>query len=196
MRNKIAGLIIGLVLAFSANSSRASTYYVDLNVLGGSPYFPPCSICDHSGGFISTVYSFQPGDVVDFGSVTIFPLMSEAYNGGGSWTAGEVSSNVGVSFDLLRAPMTGVADSSFCLYTYPATSCSFQVVPPNIVDLTYAIPDGADSIQLAWFGHYSYVAPDVPELSTWAMMILGFAGVGFMAYRRSRKSSAMALSAA
>lgn len=27
----------------------------------------------------------------------------------------------------------------------------------------------------------------VPEPSSWAMMILGFAGVGFMAYRRSRK---------
>lgn len=27
----------------------------------------------------------------------------------------------------------------------------------------------------------------VPEPSTWAMMFLGFAGVGFMAYRRSRK---------
>jgi hypothetical protein len=24
----------------------------------------------------------------------------------------------------------------------------------------------------------------VPEVSTWAMMLLGFAGVGFMAYRR------------
>ena len=28
------------------------------------------------------------------------------------------------------------------------------------------------------------VTPAVPEASTWAMMILGFAGVGFMAYRR------------
>jgi hypothetical protein len=28
------------------------------------------------------------------------------------------------------------------------------------------------------------VAPPVPEASTWAMMILGFAGVGFLAYRR------------
>jgi PEP-CTERM motif len=27
----------------------------------------------------------------------------------------------------------------------------------------------------------------VPEPSTWAMMILGFAGVGFMAYRRKDK---------
>jgi hypothetical protein len=32
----------------------------------------------------------------------------------------------------------------------------------------------------------------VPEPSTWAMMILGFAGVGFMAYRRK---NAMALNA-
>ena len=31
----------------------------------------------------------------------------------------------------------------------------------------------------------------VPEPSTWAMMILGFAGIGFMAYRR-RKSAALA----
>jgi hypothetical protein len=31
----------------------------------------------------------------------------------------------------------------------------------------------------------------VPEPSTWAMMILGFAGVGFMAYRRKAKPSLM-----
>ena len=30
----------------------------------------------------------------------------------------------------------------------------------------------------------------VPELSTWAMMILGFAGVGFMAYRRRNQTAA------
>lgn len=31
----------------------------------------------------------------------------------------------------------------------------------------------------------------VPELSTWAMMILGFAGVGFMTYRRKGKPALM-----
>ena len=36
----------------------------------------------------------------------------------------------------------------------------------------------------------------VPEPSTWAMMILGFAGVGFMAYRRTRKDQGLALAAA
>jgi hypothetical protein len=29
----------------------------------------------------------------------------------------------------------------------------------------------------------------VPESSTWAMMILGFAGVGFAAYRRKNKTA-------
>lgn len=32
----------------------------------------------------------------------------------------------------------------------------------------------------------------VPEASTWAMMILGFAGVGFMAYRRRSQNAAVA----
>ena len=36
----------------------------------------------------------------------------------------------------------------------------------------------------------------VPEPSTWAMMILGFMAVGFMAYRRSRKDQGLALAAA
>ena len=36
----------------------------------------------------------------------------------------------------------------------------------------------------------------VPEPSTWAMMLLGFAGVSFMGYRRSRKDQTVALAAA
>jgi hypothetical protein len=35
------------------------------------------------------------------------------------------------------------------------------------------------------------VASAVPEPSTWAMMILGFAGIGFMAYRRKSKPALM-----
>jgi PEP-CTERM motif len=39
--------------------------------------------------------------------------------------------------------------------------------------------------------HGQFMAAAVPEPSTWAMMILGFCGVGFMAYRR--KNSALRL---
>ena len=39
----------------------------------------------------------------------------------------------------------------------------------------------------------STVTSAVPEPSTWAMMVLGFAGVGFMAYRRKRNGVALTI---
>jgi hypothetical protein len=41
-------------------------------------------------------------------------------------------------------------------------------------------------------GESNELLPPVPEASTWAMMILGFFGVGFVAYRRKRNGSALA----
>jgi hypothetical protein len=35
------------------------------------------------------------------------------------------------------------------------------------------------------------VAPAVPEASTWAMLLLGFTGVGFVTYRRKSKPALM-----
>jgi hypothetical protein len=37
------------------------------------------------------------------------------------------------------------------------------------------------------------VSSGVPESSTWAMMILGFCGLGFMAYRRKAEPSVIAV---
>jgi hypothetical protein len=39
----------------------------------------------------------------------------------------------------------------------------------------------------------AHLTPTVPEASTWAMMVLGFFGVGFMAYRRRRSGHALRL---
>ena len=36
------------------------------------------------------------------------------------------------------------------------------------------------------------VTPAVPEPSTWAMMLFGFAGLGYAGHRASRKSAALA----
>jgi hypothetical protein len=54
-------------------------------------------------------------------------------------------------------------------------------------------PDGVSWINPT--GNYSDVtfsvdfAPAVPEISTWAMLLLGFAGIGFRSYHRKAKSS-------
>jgi hypothetical protein len=74
------------------------------------------------------------------------------------------------------APFLVVADYSHTLNVYidPATS-------------------GADVVGLS--GH-NYATPGVgavPEPSTWAMLLLGFAGIGFMAYRRKSKPALMAV---
>ena len=42
-----------------------------------------------------------------------------------------------------------------------------------------------------WYGFTVGTVSPVPEPSTWAMMLLGFAGVGFMAYRRKAKPALM-----
>jgi len=51
---------------------------------------------------------------------------------------------------------------------------------------------GINLVVLDDFFYSEPVAGAVPEPTTWVMMILGFAGVGFMAYHRSRKDIAIA----
>ena len=50
--------------------------------------------------------------------------------------------------------------------------------------------DGPDYTSAYDFG--TGLTLTVPESSTWAMMLLGFAGLGFAGYRRSRKAAAAA----
>jgi len=52
--------------------------------------------------------------------------------------------------------------------------------------LIFETADGGSTANLGDFAFVNFTTA-VPEPSTWAMMILGFAGVGFMAYRRRRR---------
>jgi hypothetical protein len=49
-----------------------------------------------------------------------------------------------------------------------------------------------DRYQIMFSPGITNITNAVPEPSTWAMMILGFAGLGFMAYRRKLKPALMA----
>jgi hypothetical protein len=61
------------------------------------------------------------------------------------------------------------------------------VAPVGLDTLTFVVKD--DGPPTAFRAEFSANVSPVPEPSTWAMMILGFIGVGFMAYRRKPKMS-------
>jgi hypothetical protein len=51
----------------------------------------------------------------------------------------------------------------------------------------------ASTVRAQYFDNVSLdVTAAVPEPSTWAMMVLGFAGVGLVTYRRKSKPAMMA----
>ena len=63
----------------------------------------------------------------------------------------------------------------------------------SISDVVFAFGTGPDKFLTGTQGGFPVgLQGDVPEPSTWAMMVLGFAGVGFMAYRRKSKPGLMA----
>ena len=81
------------------------------------------------------------------------------------------------------------------------TPQSLGVVPPDgnqsFAEYVNFITSGTTVIDSIQFSSPSQNAIEVanfsisavPEASTWAMMLLGFAGVGFLAYRRKREAS-------
>ena len=53
--------------------------------------------------------------------------------------------------------------------------------------------EGLGANDASWFGANIELSGSVPEPSTWAMMLLGFAGLGFAGYRKTRKAASIAV---
>jgi PEP-CTERM motif len=110
-------------------------------------------------------------------------LLDYLPNGPGQWT--EQSTQALQANELYQVKMIveGSAGASSANGTLNIAESSATVDPTFAIDPSFA-------------QQYSIVfSPSigaVPEPSTWAMMILGFAGVGFMAYRRKSKPILMA----
>ena len=70
-------------------------------------------------------------------------------------------------------PTVSYGDWNYYSFGVPTNNPS--VLSANLI---YNVPDFAHSIQIGWAGDYSYTAPTnvaaVPELSTWAMMLIAF----------------------
>jgi hypothetical protein len=177
-----------------------------------------CSATTCAGGW-NTAYSFyaQPGDTINFGSLVLSSfifgdgrqLQSTQYidqNGQLQWTYGTPTavysgslavSEIYKSFIQLNYSWNGACNSGVpsCYPFLQSRLTSYTV------DLEFTLTSSG-FIELGWTSPYTYIPPtsigpviaeSVPEPSTWAMMVLGFAGVGFMAYRRRNQSATLAV---
>jgi hypothetical protein len=103
-----------------------------------------------------------------------------------------------------NAPSQLLFEISYDGFSTSAVIAQFTTAPPDAgvfnsvnalftANQTFAfrIIDGSLAASGNDFAIDNLVLAAVPEPSTWAMMILGFAGVGFMAYRRRNQSAAL-----
>jgi hypothetical protein len=74
---------------------------------------------------------------------------------------------------------------------------------PDNANVNNSYAEGINNLGDITGGYVAYVGPGdfpfrgflatpVPEPSTWAMMLIGFAGLGFVGYRRTRKPASIA----
>jgi hypothetical protein len=152
---------------FSFSDAQGDTASGQFTTSGSGPNFAIASISGtFDGQTINALDSYAAAD-------------NTFYSAGPSYV-----SYSGVSFSLIGGPISQVN----VWYGDAAGANGFNGVnywlDKNPPDSSGSGPDGGP---LTGF----VVTAAVPEPSTWAMMILGFAGVGFMAYRRKQNGPAL-----
>jgi hypothetical protein len=135
-----------------------------------------------NGSLFSSGPTMQSTDFLRVAGATIVNATSIGGNNG-TFTTPATVSGLSYNFDyLIEMNATAIAHPSG---TATAFLDPFLFLDPNLVALGYSI--------ITSDGIGNSLASAVPEPSTWAMMILGFAGIGFMAYRRKLKPALMAV---
>jgi hypothetical protein len=118
--------------------------------------------------------------------------------------------NAGINGDIFTITSSGTFCGILCAggdVVWTLTNLNFGVpltgftvlqdIGPVTIDsltansVTFSYADGTGIPNGTYF-QAQFVTSAVPEPSTWAMMLLGFAGLGFMAYRRKSKPTLIA----
>ena len=194
--------IIGIGSPANAAVFNFTATDVTVQQLGAVP--PPST---DIGGTITLSDSVMPGDFFNGSNVTALSFSFLGITG----TLNDAKNDPGLGGTPLQ--LTGMLASdgqSFSKFEFfggfdHAISqlcgfvCAFTIQvgsangPDNASNFVNADLLATDNLNLASYTpHFTAMAGAVPEPSTWAMMILGFGGIGFMAYRRRNPSVAVA----
>jgi hypothetical protein len=196
----LASAAILALSAFAAQSAQA-TYVITFEEVGSDVVEVGGGTIDLTGldtfgsrqGAFATIQPDAGVFVSGTGEATIYTGLTSAPSnfGSGGRTSANTSNGDGiVLFDNIFAISEGYTSGAPLSETstyIDATFASLGMTPGAYV-WTWGSGVDADSLTI------NIVAspPPVPEPSTWAMMLIGFAGLGYAGYRTSRKSAALA----
>jgi hypothetical protein len=190
------------ITAFTSNSGAADLYGASasnnldyyIRIVGPDASAVPLLVNSHAA-FTSSNLVFGSGS----GFVLSVDYNTIAYVGFGSsgLVIHEATGSINGSSNALSITQTLTEKSNTDIFVHMFVSTN---IAGNSVESSGAFLDPIFSIDPSFVGANNYsieTSPGignvsaVPEPSTWAMMFLGFAGVGFMAYRRKSKPALM-----
>jgi PEP-CTERM motif-containing protein len=118
-------------------------------------------------------------------------LISSAYNGNFWAQDFRVTNNLGGTDDITMFDVT-LYSSSIGGTSFSGTYFDFPIEPGQTDTFVVVSQGGGLQVIIPWFAYteggtvYSGFVATVPEPSTWAMMLIGFAGLGLAGYRTRR----------
>jgi hypothetical protein len=203
MRFNFLRIAVGLSLAALTSQGAAAAVLIDIDQVGanvvatssgalntaGLSVFasePSAGATDYIWPQYATIYVGAPSSFIyytaagfvgpnNFGSGPLTPTVSASGNFFGIQDNGIIA--VAASY------VSGSSLSSSA--TFANSTISGLGLTAGSYTFTFGSGINSDSVTVQ-------IGGAVPEPSTWAMMILGFAGIGFMAYRRKSKPALMA----
>jgi hypothetical protein len=179
LRSKLNGFVVlGLTVAalFSA-PAEASTVTYDLNFGGGE-----------TGSLVLNLASAPTGTFTGSSLTTFLASSFVSLDATLQNQPFDITVANSASFFKLAFSNTGALTDIGASITTPADTLTY-----SISGLTFAVdnPGGHQIDGGAFTVSSPIIAGAVPEPSTWAMLLLGFIGIGSMAYRRRSKPALM-----
>jgi hypothetical protein len=188
----IATIGVAMLIGLCAPSARAG-YIVDLTQRGGDVVATGSGSIDLtgltlSGESIALFALFPAGGHIITGPTTFlardnytgFTGPTSFGSGAPTFANNGTGDSVGILFDrgTLGVPQGYVSDTPLSsTSTYSSQTFSSLGATPGRYEWNWG--SGANQ-------NFTLVIGTVPEFSTWTMMLLGFAGLGFVGYRRTR----------
>ena len=183
MRNRFLLGIVTVVCSLFASQVKADLVYSVTDIVGNSSNAFSLAGTITTDGAIGTLAT---ADILSYSILVTFGSNAQLFTNSDS--ALTVSGN---AFTASSSELFYDFSAGFPAFITLGNSFGSLLYQPNRIRGEINTPDGpVAGFKNIFTGVHSVATiAAVPEPSTWAMMILGFAGVGFMAYRRKWKTA-------